>query len=510
MHPQSAAPEKSGGPMRDFLASIVVFLVALPLCLGIAIASGAPPMAGLVTGIIGGIIVGSISGSPLQVSGPAAGLVALVAEIIIEYKMAGLGVILLLAGIMQLTCGFFKVGQWFRAISPAVIEGMLAGIGVLIIVSQFHVMLDVAPESSGVANILSIPETIMKGLFPVEDSTHHWAAMIGVISISTILLWNLLPGKAKLIPSSLVAVIVAVSLVMIAQWPVRFVEIPDAIFSVLTLPTPATLSLLLRPEAWVMAATIAIVASAETMLSASAVDKMHSGPRTKYDKELVAQGVGNTLCGFVGALPMTGVIVRSTANIHAGATSRLSTILHGTWLLGLVSFFPHVLEMIPTSCLAAILVYTGYKLVKLDVVRKLWAISKGEVLVYAVTLVMVVSTNLLEGVIAGAVLSIIRLLHMLSSLHGHSVEENGDIKLTLKGSATFLSLPKLVSILERQPLGKKLHIYVDQLNHIDQACIELLHSWEKQYSLSGGTFTVEWQALHDKFPGRKAENGSAV
>jgi len=180
------------------------------------------------------------------------------------------------------------------------------------------------------------------------------------------------------------------------------------------------------------------------------------------------------------------------------------------WLLALVSFFPHVLEMIPTSCLAAILVYTGYKLVKPAVIRKLWSISKGEVLVYLVTLVMVVTTNLLEGVIVGAVLSIIRLLYTLSSLSGHSVEEDGMVKLTLRGSATFLSLPKLVSILERQPLGKELHIYVDELNTIDHACMEQLHSWEKQYRRSGGTFTVEWQTLEDKLPGnnKHAKNGS--
>lgn len=488
---------------KDFLASIVVFLVALPLCLGIAIASGAPPMLGLVTGIIGGIVVGAISGSPLQVSGPAAGLVAIVAEVITDFQMHGLGIILLLAGLMQLMAGVFKLGQWFRAISPAVIQGMLGGIGVLIIASQFHVMLDVTPESSGLDNILSIPQTIAKGLFPTENATHHWAAMIGAIAFLVIIGWNFLPQKVKMIPGTLVAVIAGILVAQFVQLPIRFVELPSTIIDGLTFPNMASLALLNDPQVWIMAVTIAVVASAETMLSSAAIDQMHDGTRVKYDKEMVAQGVGNTLCGLVGALPMTGVIVRSSANVHAGAQTRNSTILHGFWILALVSFFPHILEMIPTSCLAAILVYTGYKLVRPEIIRKLWEIGKSEVLIYAVTLTMVVATNLLEGVIIGAVLSILKLLYTLSYLQGESVEENGEIKLRLKGSATFLSLPKLASILEKQPLGQQLHIYIDDLNHIDHACMELLRSWEKQYRLSGGSLSVEWQTLLDKLPGKK-------
>lgn len=487
----------------DFLASIVVFLVALPLCLGIAIASGAPPMLGLVTGIVGGIVVGSISGAPLQVSGPAAGLVALVAEIIVKFDVAGLGIILLLAGVIQLVCGVLRMGQWFRAISPAVIQGMLAGIGVLIIASQFHVMLDVSPESNGLSNILSIPQTVMKGLFPLDNSSHHLAAMLGVVTISVILLWNLMPKKLSVIPGTLAAVLVAMFLADVMNWPVRLVNIPGEMVSVLTLPTLKSFAILTNPEAWIMALTIAIVASAETMLSASATEQMHDGPRTRYDREMMAQGLGNAICGFLGALPMTGVIVRSSANIQAGAKSRWSAVMHGFWLLALVSFFPHILEMIPTACLAAILVYTGYKLVKPDTIIKLWNISRWEVAIYAVTLSMVVATNLLEGVIAGTILAVVRLLFTLSSLQGRSTEEDGCVKLALKGSATFLSLPKLVSILERQPLGRDLHIYVDELNHIDHACMELLQSWEKQYELSGGTLTIEWQTLADKLPGHQ-------
>lgn len=487
------------------MASIVVFLVALPLSLGIALACGAPPALGLVTGIVGGILVGALSGSPLQVSGPAAGLVAIVYEIIVQYKLEGLGIIILLAGLIQLIAGIFKLGQWFRAISPAVIQGMLAGIGVLIIASQFHVMLDVMPESSGLANIATIPQTVMKGLFPLDNSSHHLAAMLGLVSLVIVAGWNFLPKRAKLIPGSLVAVVLAVIAAAVLQLPIKYVDLPAQFLDVLTLPNERSFSLLGDPNIWVMAITIAVVASAETMLSASALDKITAqmssladrNVKTDYDREMVAQGIGNTICGFLGALPMTGVIVRSSANIQAGANGRLSTMLHGFWILALVSLFPAVLEKIPTASLAAILVYTGYKLVvQPAAIRQLWQAGKSEVLIYAVTLGMVVSTNLLEGVIAGSILAVIKLMIKFSRLDSVTVEgKDGEVNVFLTGSATFLSLPRLVKILESQPGGKTLVVHVDQLAHLDHACIEVLQNWEQQYASTGGALMVTWDHL---------------
>lgn len=191
-------------------ASFVVFLVALPLCMGIAIASGLPPSRGLVTGIVGGIIVGAVSGSPMLVSGPAAGLAVIVAEIVKEYGIEMVGPILLLAGLIQLLAGIFKLGQLFRAMSPAVIYGMLAGIGILILASQFHVMLDDQPRIHGIENLISIPNTIYKAFFPIDGSVHHVAALIGVITIISLLLWEKFkPNSLKLIPGALVGVVIA-------------------------------------------------------------------------------------------------------------------------------------------------------------------------------------------------------------------------------------------------------------------------------------------------------------
>jgi MFS superfamily sulfate permease-like transporter len=237
------------------------------------------------------------------------------------------------------------------------------------------------------------------------------------------------------------------------------------------------------------------------MLSAAALDKMISQApalsgrkvKTNYDKELFSQGLGNMFCGFLGALPMTGVIVRSSANIEAGAQSRLSTMLHGLWILLVVSLFPHILEKIPTASLAAILVYTGYKLVQPATIRQLWKIGKSEAAVYLVTLVTVVSTNLLEGVIIGSILALVKLLITLSYLEGRAYEGgHNEVDLFLKGSATFLSLPRLVQILESQPEGKQLVVHVENLAHIDHACIEVLQHWEKQYSQTGGTLSIVW------------------
>ncbi|HEY8459964.1 MAG TPA: SulP family inorganic anion transporter, partial [Blastocatellia bacterium] len=193
--------------IKDFLASIVVFLVALPLSMGIAIASGAPPALGLITGIIGGVVVGIIAGSPLLVSGPAAGLSVLVWDVINQHGISMLGPILLLAGVLQAVMGISRLGQWFRAISPAVIQGMLAGIGVLIIGSQFHVMVDDGPKGTGLQNLLSIPSAIYKGLVPLDGSSHHLAAFIGILTIAIILAWSYVPKKLRIIPAPLVAVL---------------------------------------------------------------------------------------------------------------------------------------------------------------------------------------------------------------------------------------------------------------------------------------------------------------
>jgi MFS superfamily sulfate permease-like transporter len=492
--------------MQDLLASVVVFLVALPLCMGIAIASGVPPVAGLITGIIGGLVVGAFSGCPLQVSGPAAGLAVIVFELVQKHGFAGLAPIIVLAGVLQLAAGALRVGQLFRAMAPAVIYGMLAGIGVLIFAAQFHVMVDDKPRESGIQNLLSIPSAIGKGIFPVDGGSHHIAAMLGLTTIVILFGWSkFAPKRIKWIPGALVAVLVATVAAKVLAMPVRYVSLPDNIFSAISLPTLSQFSGIFNVEVLVAALTLAFVASAETLLSAAAVDQMHDGPRTNYDRELLSQGVGNVLAGALGGLPMTGVIVRSATNVAAGAKTRRSAILHGLWLLVFVAALPWVLRMVPTASLAAVLVFTGYKLVNPNDIRSLRRYGLAPVAIYAITVITIVATDLLTGIIVGIVCSVAKVLYALSHLEVRVLrdETRNRVDVELLGAATFIRLPKLVDALESIPTGVETHIHLDRLNYIDHAGMDAIANWEKQRnSRHASKVVIERDELMTKYQER--------
>ena len=485
---------------NDVVASVVVFLVALPLCMGISIASGVPPALGLITGIIGGLVVGSLSGAPLQVSGPAAGLTVLVFEIIQDHGIEALGPVVLIAGLIQLVAGRLRMGQWFRAMSPAVIYGMLAGIGVLIFASQFHVMLDDKPGSSGIQNLISIPSAIIHGIFPIDGSSHELAAVVGLLTIITLILWDKFkPRSVRFVPGALVGVVVATTLAAVFRMPLKYVTVPENLLDVVRMPSLGTITGMIDPSILFSAAALAFIASAETLLSASAVDRMQTLHRTNYDKELSAQGLGNMLCGFLGALPMTGVIVRSSANVQAGAQTRLSTILHGVWLLAFVSLLPFVLRWIPTSALGAILVFTGYKLVDIKSIKQIAAYGRIPVAIYAATVIMIVCTDLLTGVITGVVLSIAKLVYQVTHLDINIKQDHGARHIELVGAATFVKLPQLASALENVPAGTEVHLDIHKLAYIDHACLDLMTSWRARHENSGGVVCVEWAGLHSRY-----------
>lgn len=492
---------------RDMLASVVVFLVALPLCMGIAIASGLPPTAGIVTGIVGGLVVGSLSGSPLTVSGPAAGLVVLVAEMGQRFGVGMLAVIILLAGLMQIAAGALRLGIWFRAISPAVIHGMLAGIGILIIGSQFHLMLDrSAVAGSGLDNLMDIPHALF------ETLAHHGgnlsAALIGLFTIAAIVLWSRYASqRLRVIPGALVGVVLGVLVANGLGLELKFLsdlfQQPAALGSLFELRVPGWTDIVdaLDNGLLLAAVSLAFIASAESLLSVTAVDKMHNGPRARYDKELMAQGLGNTLCGALGALPMTGVIVRSTANIQAGAASRLSTILHAVWLLLFVSAFLFTFDYIPVATLAAVLVYTGYKLAYPKMLKELRQYGRTEVAIYAITILTILLFDLLTGVVTGLVLSLSKLVYIFTHLAVWVEEEDRGRKTVvhLQGSATFVALPKLATVLEGIDYGREVVIEFDDLEYIDHACIELIDNWQKQYLGTGGRVHIDWDTAVGKY-----------
>ncbi|MBS2006874.1 MAG: SulP family inorganic anion transporter [Cyanobacteria bacterium SZAS TMP-1] len=500
----------------DLLSSVVVFLVALPLCMGIAIASGLPPAKGIITGIVGGIIVGALSGSPLLVSGPAAGLAVVIIELIREHGIEKLGIIILLAGILQILFGMCRLATWFRAVPPAVIHGMLSGIGVLIFAAQFHVMVDDSPKGSGLNNLLSIPMAVIKGLDwqsgASAQTTHHLAAMLGMLTIVLLTLWQRFArGKVKVLPGSLIAIVVATFCAYAFHLPVRYVSIPPDLFASLELVrfgpgAPDGLSSMMTWNIFFDALAVAFIAAAETLLTCSAIDKMpkHSTVNTNYDRELIAQGVGNSICGLFGALPMTGVMVRSGVNVAAGARSRASTILHGTWILMLVFFFPRFLEFIPTSALAALLVFTGYKLVDVKAVKQMVKYGRSEIAIYLLTVILIVSVDLLTGVLAGIALSIAKLLYIFGHLDVKVAPGAGKrTDIWLNGAATFLALPKLAGAIESVPVDCELHIHLDGLAYVDHAVLDLLISWDRQHRQHGGMLVIDWGKLGEAFRERR-------
>ncbi|WP_421682901.1 SulP family inorganic anion transporter [Stutzerimonas urumqiensis] len=489
---------------RDALASVVVFLVALPLCMGIAIASGMPPAKGLITGIVGGLVVGWLAGSPLQVSGPAAGLAVLVFELVRTHGMVALGPILLLAGAIQFGAGLLRLGGWFRVTAPAVVSGMLAGIGILIVLSQLHVMLDASPLPSGIANLLAFPQALGEALPLAGDGASLDAASIGLLTIAVMWGWaRFAPAPVRLVPGALLAVTVATLASLALDLDLARVSLPDNLGEAIDWITPQSLTALADPTLLVAALALAFIASAETLLSAAAVDRMHSGPRSDFDRELSAQGIGNMLCGILGALPMTGVIVRSSANVQAGARSRFSAIFHGAWLLGFVLLLPGVLQSIPIASLAGVLVFTGCKLVDLKALRGLRRYGRMPVAIYLITTLMIVATDLLTGVLTGFALTLVKLAWGASRLK-ISVRPHGEreAELRLAGTATFLQVPRLARTLARIAPDTHLRVPLDRLTYIDHACLELLEDWGRSATLAGGSLTIPPRALQRRLEGR--------
>lgn len=490
---------------RDMTASIVVFLVTMPLCMGIAIASGVPAEMGLITGIIGGLVVGALSGSPLQVSGPAAGLAVIVFDFVSDYGLAALGPLLVMVGLLQLAAGWMKLGGIFRVISPAVVHGMLAGIGALIVAGQFHILFDAKPLANGLHNLAAMPGRIT-GISLESPRQTELALALGLLTIAVMIAWERLrPARLALVPGALLGVGAATLLAMAFHVDVARVEVPDAIFAGLAWPGSAFLAPLassgMMGGLLLSAVAMAFIASAETLLSAAAVDRMHNGQRTQYDKELRAQGVGNLLCGLAGGLPMTGVIVRSSANVQAGARTRLSTILHGTWILALVALLPGVLREIPMAALGGVLVVTGWRLIRLDHVHHLLNVhGKLPAVIWVATFVLVVAVDLLTGVIVGLLLSLLELVPFRRNLK-LEIDRAGDerspeqpVEVKLRGAATMFGLVKLNSTLDTIPEQRRVRIDLHAVDAIDHTTAQALRDWLSRRQATGGPVEVAGSA----------------
>ncbi|MFC9229597.1 SulP family inorganic anion transporter [Streptomyces decoyicus] len=476
----SKLPPLSPGVLRrDALASLVVFLVAVPLCVGVAVASGVPAELGLITGIVGGLVVGCLPGSSFQVSGPAAGLTVLVHEAVQKFGMASLGAIVLAAGVLQLVLGALRCGRWFRAISVAVVQGMLAGIGLILILGQVYAMADTDQPGSGLGKIAGLPG-LAAGIAGSPEALTAFA--VGVGTLGLLVLWQRMPAKVRVVPGPLAAIAVATLVTAVFALPVAKVEVHGLLASIQP-PGLGELGGLAQLSVIGTVLAFTLIASAESLFSAAAVDRMTDGARTDYDKELMAQGAGNTVCGLLGALPMTAVIVRSAANVQAGAQTKASRILHGVWLLLFAALFPAALGVVPLAALAAVLVHAGAKLVPVRQLPQLWREHRGEAVILGVTAGAIVFTNMFEGVLLGLLLAVVKTAWDTSHVQVDVRELTGGRTLvSLSGNATFLRLPKILDALEALPRDQPVELDLTELRHLDHACRTALDSWTAQHN----------------------------
>ncbi len=488
---------KSAYFKTDILSGLVVFLVALPLCLGIALASGAPLFAGIIAGIIGGIIVGLLSNSNLSVSGPAAGLTAIVLVAISSlgsYETFLLAVVL--AGGLQILLGLAKAGTVSNYFPSNVIEGMLTAIGVIIILKQLpHAIgYDVDNEGDFFFIEANTNHNTFSAIIDAVNYSHVGAIIVTLISLGILIAFNKIDflKKLKVVPGALIAVIAGVlinevfkmsgSNLAISQDHLVNLPLPKSFNDFIGQFSTPNFAAITNPQVWIVAATIAAVASIETLLCIEASDKMDPLKRyTNTNRELFAQGAGNMLSGLIGGMPMTSVIVRTSANINSGGRTKVATIAHGIFLLIAVVSIPTILNRIPLACLAAILLMIGYKLASPKVFKHMWASGKYQFVPFIVTVLAVVFTDLLKGVAIGLVVSVFYILRANLKLayffkkEKYHVGEGITIKLAQEVS--FLNKAAIKQTLNHLPENSKLLIDASDSFYIDHDVLELIRDF---------------------------------
>ncbi|WP_030599810.1 bifunctional SulP family inorganic anion transporter/carbonic anhydrase [Streptomyces fulvoviolaceus] len=470
----------------DVSASIAVFLIALPLSLGIALATGAPLQAGLVAAAVGGLVAGWLGGSPLQVSGPAAGLTVVTADLIHRYGWRTTCAITVLAGLAQLGLGCLRVARTALAVSPAIVHGMLAGIGVTIAVAQLHIVLGGTPQSSVLANLRALPAQLA-GL-------QLAAVSVSVLTLALLLLWPRIPGRVgrllRRVPAALVAVAGATAVASLAGLVLPKVDLPSwSSHALAGLPEGPVLGLVAA------VLTTTLVCSVQSLLGAVAVDKMVAGRsslsarvgRSRLDRELLGQGAANIVSGTLGGLPVAGVAVRSSANVQAGAVSRNSTMLHGVLVVVAALLMVPVLELIPLASLAALVMAVGIQMVSLHHIRTVT--RHREVLVYAVTTLGVVFLGVLEGVTLGIAVAVAVSLHRLTRTRITHDEQEGVHYVHVRGQLTFLAVPRLSRTLHLVPQGADAVVELDG-SFMDHAAYESLQDWQNAHTAQGGSVEV--------------------
>lgn len=483
---------------NDLPASIVVFFVALPLCLGIALASGAPLFSGVIAGIIGGIVVGAISGSQVGVSGPAAGLAAIVLAAIASLGYEAFLVAVVLGGVIQIIFGILKFGIIGYYFPSSVIKGMLTGIGIIIILKQIPHFFGIDKDPEGNFVLFGGNSNIFSDIIGIPNNLGLGSTVIAIIAIAILILWsNVLVKKHtifKLVQGPLVAVTAGVIFYVVTKGTgmdiadSHLVKVPvfdglDSFKNALVFPDFSAIGL---SEVWVTAFTIALVASLETLLCVEATDKLDPEKRvTPTNRELLAQGSGNILSGLIGGIPITQVIVRSSANIQSGNKTKMSAIIHGFFLLISVLLVPTVLNMIPLSVLAAILFIVGYKLAKPATFKAMWNAGWKQFVPFISTVLIIVFKDLLWGIGIGLAIGIIvTLYHSFKNSHflhkeGEDVND-GKIKMTLAEEVTFFNKATILRELDSLPENSYLELDVTKTRFLDYDVIEILEDFSEK------------------------------
>lgn len=495
------------GVGSDLPASIVVFLVAVPLCLGVAVASGAPPFTGLIAGMTGGIVVGLISKSQLSVSGPAAGLTAIVAAAILKMPVIeAFFLAVVLAGVLQIVMGIFKLGVIGDYVPNSVIKGMLAAIGIILILKQIPYLVGYKTSFEGDETFI---EASGENTFSsVLNSLNHLTPIAVLISVIGILVligfetkWMKKQKIFNILSGPLVVVLLGVCINLflgdldhkLTAKEAQLVSIPVAgsaaeFFSFFKLPDWSAIT---NPNVWITAVTLALVASLETLLGIEAVDKLDPLKRaTPANRELIAQGTGNIVSGLLGGLPVTSVIVRSSANVNAGARTKMSTITHGVLILLCVFFVPNLLNMIPLAALAAILVFTGYKLAKITLFVDYYKRGWDQFIPFIVTIIAIVGIDLLKGVLIGIATGIFYIIRGNFRTAIFTVKDKDYYLIRLRKDISFFSKPKLKKELESIPKDSKLMIDLTKAEFIDKDIIETINEFTAHASLKNIDVTL--------------------
>ncbi|MFB7219850.1 SulP family inorganic anion transporter [Streptomyces sp. NPDC056227] len=515
--PHSPPPPRRGGRFRiagaDLSASITVFLIAVPMSLGLAVAMDAPLEAGLVSAAVGGIVAGLLGGTPLQVSGPSAGLTVVIAELIQFYGWRTTCAITIGAGLLQILLGAVRAARSALAVSPAIVHGTLAGIGVAIALAQLHIVLGGSPQSSAVDNALALPAQL--------DRLSPAAPLVGGLTIAVLMVWPRLPGRigraVRRIPAALASVAIATAAAAVAAPGIARVDLPSWRSHALPdLPQGPVLALATAVF------TVTLVASLESLLAAVAVDKLTTDRagrqsteppapavptappvrRSDLDRELRGQGISNVLAGLLGGLPVSGGAVRSSANVRAGATGRASTVLHGVWVLLAAGLLVTALEWIPLAALGALVMMVGIQMVSYAHIRNVH--KHREFPVYGATITGVVLFGVLKGVAIGIAVAVVIALHRLARTRITVTDQGGQHLVVVRGKLTFLAVPRLSRTLGRLPQGGDAVVELDGF-FMDHAAYETIQDWSDAQTAQGGRVVFTGRS-----GGRIAEPASAA